>query len=109
MSEYASELSLFEQVVREFIAESKYNIQLSGVAKCMPISQNYFSASFIVNGDGPIPTPSKCNIMDASAPFQRIVPRECTFHEIIAIAFIMADGTLGRRWQIHYSFRPLQE
>lgn len=107
MAERADDsLSVFEQCIREFIVKSKYNLELCGVAKCFPLSENFFSSSFSVIGDGPLPTPSKCNLVDAAAFFQRIVPKDCTFKELVAVKFITADGTIGRRWQVHYSFRP---
>lgn len=106
--EINNNIHIFEQRIEEFITASKYNIKLSGVAFVFDNTNLHYSASFIVDGEGPIPDVARLNVAQTQAAFQRFQPCEFTFHKLQGLNFIMKtpEGEIpGKRWQVIYTFR----
>lgn len=99
------DLGKFKSLVEQWIQQK--NLRLSGVALLSDGTNEIWSASLIVDGEGPWPTPDAVNIEDARqlCADDLAMLSDFTFHDIQLIQFIMSPDTRAKRWQVQWTFR----
>lgn len=98
-------LKVFKKSIDNLLKDHALNLKLSGVAACSDLQRIFYSASFIVEGEGPVPCPDNNNIVEAQKIFQRYVPEGFNYSRLLNVRALQMPCNELKRWQVNYLFR----